>query len=208
MNMNWTKGVKPKTASTANVDLGAQRAAAIAAQHGEARVVLSFGARGGGAYFARWLRWQIMQAKGLSKPNHVYLDTVALAEVPATSFAVVDARKPWLTGIASFNGGWRAYYRNAIMQAKVMIFVGTREWCSSPWCKGEYDYFRLEAARRLQEGLTPLRGIALKMPGCSESFPGLVSLVPRQELVDPRHDDYWHLDGQSLLRLMQQIGRV
>jgi len=151
--MNWTKGVKPKTASTANVDLGAQRAAAIAAQHGEARVVLSFGARGGGTYFARWLRWQIMQAK-------------------------------------------------------VMIFVGTREWCASPWCKGEYDYFRLEAARRLQEGLTPLRGIALKMPGCSESFPGLASLVPRQELVDPRHDDYWHLDGQSLLRLMQQIGKV
>jgi hypothetical protein len=56
--------------------------------------VLSFGARGGGAYLTRWLRWQIMQAKGLTRPNNVNLDTVALAQVPATNFAVVDARKP------------------------------------------------------------------------------------------------------------------
>ena len=206
--MNWTKGVKPTTAGTANVDLGAQRAAQIAAQHGEAHVVLSFGARGGGAYFARWLRWQVMQAKGLSKPNNVYLDTVALAEVPATNFAVVDARKPWLTGIASFNGGWRAYYRNAIMQAQVMIFVGTREWSASPWCRGEYDYYSHEVERRARAQAKPLRGIALMMPGCTETFAGMPSLMARQERVDPRYEDYWHIDGQSLLRLLQMIGKV
>jgi hypothetical protein len=74
--------------------------------------------------------------------------------------------------------------------------------------QGECDYFRQEAERRTHDRLTPLRGVALKMPGCPESFPGLPSLMPQRELVDPRYGDYWQIEGQSLLRLMQLIGRV
>ena len=204
--MTWVKANKPTGAGSAPVDLAAHRAAAIAAQHGRAHVVLSFGARGGGAYFARWLRWQIMQAKGLTRPNHVYLDTVALAEVPETRVATVDARKPWLTGVASFNGGWRAYYRNAITQAQVMLFVGTPEWSASPWCRGEYDAFRREVEERRRAQRPSLRGVALLLPGCTERFADLPQLMASPERVDPRHDDYWHINGQSLLRLLSLIG--
>ena len=211
--MGWIP-VKPTTgvpalkkAQQVKVDIGGARAAQVAAQFGEARVVLSFGAREGGANFARWLRWQIIQQRGYGKPNNVYLDTVALAEVPETKIAVVDPRRPWLTGVASYNGGWRAYYRNAILQAHTMIFVGTEPWSNSVYCRGEYDYFVYEARRRRTEGRPPLNGLVVRFSDCKEPFPGLPSIAAEREYADVGFDDSWQVNGTVLLRLMSAIGR-
>ena len=115
--MTWTKAVVPSAhLKTSHVDIDWHRAEAIARQHGTSHIVLSFGAAGGGALFARWLRFQLMERLGLKQPNNVYLDTIGLSLVDETKFMVRDGRRPWMTGVASMNGGWRAYYRVAISQ--------------------------------------------------------------------------------------------
>ncbi|MBN3881485.1 MAG: hypothetical protein HWQ44_00460 [Nostoc sp. JL34] len=56
----------------------------IVSKYGTTHIVLSFGAADGGAMFAQWLQREIMQRKGYTQPNNVYLDTFALDHVPST----------------------------------------------------------------------------------------------------------------------------
>lgn len=202
--MTWQKAVVPSAhLKTSHVDIDWHRAEAIARQHGTSQIVLSFGAAGGGALFAKWLRFQLMQRLGLHEPNNVYLDTVGLSHVAETKFMVRDGRRPWLTGVASMNGGWRAYYRVAISQCHTMLFVGTAEFAASPWTKGELEYFEYEKRRRSQGGARPLRGVALLFAGAKPTdFPGMEYIQCERNVV---HDDYgdWTVDGATLLRIFK-----
>lgn len=152
--------------------------------HGPTRVVLSFGAFNGGAYFARWLRWQIMQRRGWSRINSVYLDTEALKLVPDTKIEVKDNSRPWLTGIASMNGGWHGYYRYAMSEAHTMLFALTREWMASQWCRQEADDFRDENEQRRRAGKAPLRGVSIVFDGEVPPIPGTQVLHAQKQDVD------------------------
>jgi hypothetical protein len=206
--MTWQKALTPSAhLKTSHIDIDSHRAARIAAQFGTTEIVLSFGAAGGGALFAKWLRWQLMQRFGLHQPNAVYLDTVGLSLVPETNFTVREKSRPWLTGVASLNGGWRAYYRVAISQCHTMLFVGTQAFAASPWTQGELEYFNYERARRLREGGTPLRGVALILPGATgDTFAGMELIDCQQNMVNDRFGD-WTLDGPTLLRVLAACKR-
>lgn len=204
----WGYAHGPRPAQGGAFDLGSARAASIARQFGEAKVVLSFGAAGGGAYFGKWLRHQIMQRFGYTEINNVYLDTVSLAEVPDTTFKkFATATRPWITGVASMNAGWRAYYRNAIAQCHTMIFVVTPAWSSSAWCAGEFQHYEQVNRWRRQTGEKPIHGVALMAGGSIDATPGLDRLQISENIIPAGHEDWWQLDGLGLLRVFSMIGR-
>ena len=203
---SWGRTTPRRVGTGAAVDIGSARAAEIASRYGLARVVLSFGAADGGAYFGKWLRHQIMQRFGYTEVNNVYLDTVSLAEVPDTSFKkFADAKKPWITGVASMNGGWRAYYRNAIAQCHTMIFVVTPAWSRSVWCAGEFKHFIEVNRRRLQDRETPIHGIALMAGGTIDSALNLDRIQIEDNIYATGYENWWQMDGQALLRLFGLI---
>ncbi|MFT5526851.1 MAG: hypothetical protein ACI9HK_004831 [Pirellulaceae bacterium] len=160
-------------------------------QRGRTRVVMSFGTREGGAFFAAWLRNEIIRFKGYTDDNSVYLDSVALQNapgirkqvVPGTTVMVVDPSSRWETGVASLNMRWRLYYQNAMSQAHTMIFVGTPAWCASEWCRMELDFFADENRHRNADNKQLLKGIALIFPGCTEAFSGMTHVVARCESI-------------------------
>ncbi|WP_417359271.1 hypothetical protein [Gallaecimonas pentaromativorans] len=167
-----------------------QRAQALQQQHGVTHVTLSFGARNGGAYFARWLRYQIMNRKNwLPYVNSVYLDTECLKIVPGTQRTTVDAARPWLVGVASMNGGWKEYYRHAVATSRCMIFVATPEWSNSPFCNMERRYFIYENARRRRLNLPALRGIELVMDGHHINIPGAVTIEAAKEDAETHYQE-------------------
>lgn len=85
--MAWQPALKP-SGTRGGPRIGDEhRVRSIADRHGPTHVVLSFGARDGGATFAQWLRLEIMRAKGWNQPNNVSLDTMGLAAVPGTSLS-------------------------------------------------------------------------------------------------------------------------
>jgi hypothetical protein len=161
--MAWTKA-KPDVKGImqrgrGDVTIGNARVAAIAARYGSTEVVLSFGSADGGAKFAKWLRWNLMRRLGLKQINSVYLDTVALAQVPETQFKEIGVGTPWYNATASMNGGWHGYYRHAVAQARAMIFVGTPAWQTSMWCQGELRDFQNENRDRKRRGAAPVHGV-------------------------------------------------
>lgn len=164
-----------------------QRAQALQQQHGVTHVTLSFGARNGGAYFARWLRYQIMQRKNWQQVNSVYLDTECLKMVPGTQTTVVDAARPWLVGVASMNGGWKEYYRHAVATSQCMIFVATPEWSNSPFCNMERRYFIYENARRRRLHLPALHGIELVINNHHINVPGAV--IIKADAIEATKED-------------------
>src|SRR5687767_4768045 len=101
------------------------RARSIAQRYGETRVIVSFGAADGGALFAQWLRVELMRLKRYREPNSVYLDTIALSQVPGTELRMREIR-PTAGGLASMNEGWADYYKYAVATAHTMIFVATK----------------------------------------------------------------------------------
>ncbi|MEX2584197.1 MAG: toll/interleukin-1 receptor domain-containing protein [Gemmatimonadota bacterium] len=181
------------------------KAARIAQRNGEAKVVLSFGSANGGAYFARWLRWQLMQRFGYSQPNNVYLDTVALETMPGTFFKSVDKTMPWVTGIASINEGWKQYYDFAISQCHTMIFVVTEAWSSSPWCQGEFqEYAKVNRTRRMN-GQKPIKGMALMVSGSIDAEPSLARHQITDHIVSAGVSDWWQVDGLTLLKIFSMV---
>ncbi|MFN6567171.1 hypothetical protein [Dendronalium sp. ChiSLP03b] len=96
-------------------------------------VILSFGSIDGGAMFAQWLQREIMQRKGYTQNNNVYLDTFALDHVPGTEYIMKEIRAT-AGGLASLNKAWEEYYRYAISVAHTMIFVATKAWFASLYC--------------------------------------------------------------------------
>lgn len=153
-------------------------------KYGRTHVVLSFGAAGGGALFAQWLRLELMKRLGLSQPNNVYLDTVALSSMPGTKLEM-RAFRPTAGGLASMNEGWADYYLAAMAQASAMVFVATPQWFRSPFCGRELNYFIQENQRRKMFGNAPLKGIALTFnePGAGQGFAGMTAIPAERAYV-------------------------
>lgn len=215
--MAWQPALKP-SGTRGGPRIGDEhRVRSIADRHGPTHVVLSFGARDGGATFAQWLRLEIMRAKGWSQPNNVYLDTIGLAAVPGTSLSMRQVG-PGTGGLCSLNDGWNAYYRHAMRQAGHMIFVLTAAWQRSPNCAGELRDFHQENLRRRGAGEPPLRAIALGFAdGGITPFPGDAILIPAQQRhavaaaaararLGGMYRDFWTLDPASLSRLLAALG--
>ncbi len=141
----------------------AEKSRQLASRQGTTHVVLSFGAANGGAMFAQWLQREIMQRKGYTQPNNIYLDTFGLDHVPGTTFLMKEIR-PTAGGLASLNESWEEYYKHVMSTAHTMIFVATAAWFSSDYCRHELDYFIVENQVRSQEGQPRLSGVALTFP--------------------------------------------
>jgi hypothetical protein len=196
--------------------IGLDRARSIAQRYGETRVVLSFGAADGGALFAQWLRVELMKLKGYREPNNVYLDTVALSQVPGTELRMREIR-PTAGGLASMNEGWTDYYRYAVSMAHTMVFVATKAWYRSPYCGNELKWYIAENQERRQGGRRSLRGLALTFPeeGGLTVFGGMRSIRARKKYAvdDPRkrmklsgnYRDFWMVDDASLRELSGEI---
>jgi hypothetical protein len=156
----------------------------IVSKYGTTHIVLSFGAADGGAMFAQWLQREIMQRKGYTQPNNVYLDTLALDRVPGTRFVMKEIR-PTAGGLASLNEDWNEYYRYAMSTAHTMIFVATAAWFSSFYCRRELHYFIAENQTREQQGQRRLSGVALTFSesGTSSDFAGMVAIPTTKRYV-------------------------
>jgi hypothetical protein len=189
-------------------------------RYGQTGVVLSFGAANGGALFAQWLRHRLMEVLGYTKPNAIYLDTVALGDHSGTKLTMRTFRDPDTGrviggGLASMNHTWAEYYTYAMSQAHTMIFVGTAEWFRSPYCSRELNEYIRENQNRVGDA-TPLRGIALRFyDEPSPAFLGMKEIwVHRKYVVaDPQvrknlganMANFWTLDNPSLYRVAAQV---
>ena len=162
---------RPATAAMTDFE----RAERLWAQYGRPRIILSFGARGGGAEFALWLHAQILRRKGL-RDTEVYLDTVAMLKegIGETHLKLAG------TGTAgiykAYNPAWRGYFEYALYHASVMVFIVTQEWYESPNCREEHAWFI-----KLND-MTPnsLHGISLVMEddALSSDKPAPVNALP------------------------------
>ena len=95
--------------------------------------MISFGARGGGAEFALWLRNQIMAKKGL-RGTEVYIDTIACLLENFGETKLVQRGTKTAGIFAAYNDAWKGYFEYAMYHATTTIFVVTQEWYASPNC--------------------------------------------------------------------------
>lgn len=188
-----------------------------AARLGRTHVVLSFGARNGGALFAQWLRSELMRHFCFKQTNNVYLDTFSLREFYGTKAVILGDKAG---GLASMNDAWADYYKNAVRQAHTMIFVATAEWFRSAFCGRELNEYSAENARRRQDGRPTLRGIALRFPGpgtSSAAFGNMLEITAEQRyaVADPaergklqgNYRDFWTVDQRVMHRLLPDVRR-
>jgi hypothetical protein len=166
--------------------------------------------------FAQWLQREIMQLKGYTQPNNVYLDTLALDRVPGTTFVMKEIR-PTAGGLASLNEEWNEYYRYAMSTAHTMIFVATAAWFSSPYCRRELQYFIAENQTREQQGQRRLSGVALTFSesGTSSDFAGMVAIptTKRYVVADKKkrlrlsgnYREFWIVDEATLQKVVNAI---
>ncbi len=194
----------------------AEKSQQLASRQGTTHVVLSFGAADGGAMFAQWLQREIMQRKGYTQPNNVYLDTFGLDHVPGTTFLMKEIR-PTAGGLASLNESWEEYYKHAMSTAHTMIFVVTAAWFSSDYCRHELDYFIVENQVRSQEGQPRLSGVALTFPDSETSCDFVeMTVIPttkRYVVADEKkrltltgnYRDFWIVDEATLQKVVNAI---
>lgn len=194
----------------------------IVSKYGTTHIVLSFGAADGGAMFAQWLQREIMQRKGYTQPNNVYLDTFALDHVPGTRHEMKLIR-PTAGGLASLNEAWDEYYNVAVSTAHTMIFVATTAWYSSLHCKHELkEHFLEENQNRCQKGQRPLSGVVLTFPESKKYckyydfedigmtvIPATKSYVVADEkkrlTLSGHYRDFWIVDEETLQKVVTAI---
>jgi hypothetical protein len=182
-------------------------------------VILSFGSADGGAMFAQWLQREIMQRKGYTQPNSVYLDTFALDCVLGTKYVMKEIR-PTAGGLASLNKAWEKYYRYTISVAHTMIFVATNAWFVSLYCQHEMSCFIAENQARSQTGRSPLSGIALTFPE-SAIIPefadiNLIPTIKRYVVADEKkrlkltghYRDFWIVDEATIQKIINAISEI
>ncbi len=190
----------------------------IGERWGVAQVVLSFGARNGGAIFAQWLRERIMQRKGYTRRDHVYIDTIALQSVPGTRLEVVNLGRQEAGGVAALNPAWQGDYLDAMREAHTMIFVFTAEWWKSQNCIGELDHWRRESLDRVRSGRPPLRTLGLLFPDAPFPVPGgmlpiraerkyAVSSAKQRAGLGGNYREFFTIDEGPLAQLIGMIGR-
>jgi hypothetical protein len=206
MTMAW-QAAKPTKSRTRQNLIG---------QLGRTHVALSFGARGGGALFAQWLRLKIMKKRGYKGVNNVYLDTIGLQTATGTKITPIPQGRPTAVGFASLNDGWAGYYQYAVEQAHTMIFVATNEWFRSSNCMGELKRF-LEV-NQATPGDDKIKGIALRFredSAATVSFPGMEEIWTERKYGVPDPEDrmalkgnlrdFWMVDGLTLSALFAAI---
>lgn len=204
----------------------------LEARYGKPKIVLSFGARDGGALFAQWLREELRRRKGYAAAqNAVYLDTIALqnnvgtkltmrtiVETPMRTSRLWNSHSmvPTAGGLASMNQAWRWYYKYAVKNAHTMIFMVTKAWSESSYCRDELDIFKEENERRGKKGRDLLKGICLKFED------GLALAAPNMQVIEARkvyvvsdqnvrngltgnYRDLWILNDEAMTKLMASI---
>lgn len=107
-------------------------AASGSAVTGATRVLLSFGSAQGGFRYTLALREAIMAAKGWQDPSSVYVD--AISAKPHDLSVVKENR--------TLNPVWSALYLAAIRCCKAMVFIVTKPWLDSPWCRQELGWWK------------------------------------------------------------------
>jgi hypothetical protein len=118
-----------------------ERVQALWARHGVPQIIISFGARGGGAEFAFWLQEQLGFRKGL-KGAQVYIDTYAMLNerLGETKMTLMGTKTAGI--YKTTNNAWQGYFEYAMYEAHTMIFVVTQEWQASKNCWDEYSWFK------------------------------------------------------------------
>ena len=189
----------------------------IGERWGVAHVVLSFGARNGGAMLAQWLRLRIMERLRYPRRDNVYIDTIALQGMPDTTLEVKTFGRETAGGVASINKAWRSEYLHAMHTAHTMIFMFTAEWWQSPNCMGELHYWHRENLERVRAGQPPLRTLGLVFPDAPRPVPGGIIPIPAERkyaVASPtqraalggNYREFYTLDDAVLGRLIGLIG--
>ena len=142
------------------------------------RILMSFAMIDGGAMFAQWLRNRLMKHYGLYSTDSVYVDFVSArsgacvygvqddALVPRHHGNIVlDERKEMLSAskarlIGAKHGDWESLFEAAMSQAGVVLFVLTKGFMNSKWCRQELDGFKVLMDKRPR-----LRGVVLDLDG-------------------------------------------
>lgn len=99
---------------------------------GNTRVLLSFGAAENGFEYAIAVRNAIMAKRGWTDKSSVFVDAISAKE---HDFTRIKGNKP-------LNPVWSALYLGAIRQCEVMIFLVTKAWLNSQWCRQELDWWK------------------------------------------------------------------
>lgn len=210
--MSWqvAKPSQPKSARKSSLLIGER--------WGVAQVILSFGARDGGAMLAQWLRERIMERMGYKRRDNVYIDTIGLRDVPGTRFVMVKVmERETAGGCGSWNDNWKAEYLAAMRSSHTMVFLFTDEWWKSQNCSLELSHFRTENLERARDGRPPLRGVGLVFPDFPGKVPGGITPIraERKYAVTSAKDrvglggnyrEFYTVDDAVLGRLMGLIG--
>lgn len=189
----------------------------IGERWGVAHVVLSFGARNGGAMLAQWLRERLMERRGYQRRDNVYIDTIALQGMPGTTLEMKNFGRETAGGVAPINKMWRSEYLHAMHTAHTMIFLFTREWWQSPNCMGELHYWHRENLERVRAGRPPLRTLGVVFPDATSPVPGGMTPIRAERkfaVADPHrraalggnYREFYTMDDASLVQLMGLVG--
>ena len=105
------------------------------------KVLLSFGSREDGIYYAFNLLKGIMEKAGITDKYEVYVDAQSNIEHPSTLFE--DRHGVTIP----LNPLWEQLYENAVKHCKCMVFICTEEWAKSQYCLKEYSWWLQHAAK-------------------------------------------------------------
>ena len=203
----------------------------------ETRILLSFAMADHGGQFAHWLRNRLMRQFNYYSVNNVYMDCVAVRDLPTvhTTERVPDAQQqPGITyvtpdnrphfqaqgykPIGAGNSNWNGMYLQAMAEAHTMIMVVTPSYLSSQWCTKEWLQFQEERKRR-PNGLkgiairfTDSIGSAMQEPnGVPLNMAGITTLlVPKVKGLGGMlwHRDDYGLSETHLQTLFDTIGQA
>lgn len=112
----------------------------------QTKVLMSWGSLDGGFDFAVALREQLMRLRNWTDPCAVYVDARSARGFPG-EYSNPDRPGTFL------NSHWKAYYRAAMRNAKVMVFIATPAWLASPWCAKEHRWFDTIRDGRYEAGV-------------------------------------------------------
>jgi hypothetical protein len=153
-----------------------QRAEMLWKINGVPKIMISFGARGGGAEFALWLRERLLEKKRL-RGTEVYIDTIGMLLEGFGETNLVQRGTETAGIFAAYNDAWKGYYEYAMYQAQTTIFIVTQEWYASPNCREEHTWYV-----KLNDYVpNSMKGISLVMEddALSSDTPDPVVALPR-----------------------------
>lgn len=119
-----------------------------------------------GAGFANWLRDKLMKRCALFHVEAVYVDSIVSRTQPGST--IQPDRRPHMASpsgafpIGAMLPQWNANYKQAMSEAKVMVFVVTSEYRDSVWCMQEWGQMQMENGRRRRNGLDALSAVVLE----------------------------------------------